>query len=218
MNERKRIDLLKGMHYSTCAQARSQDFFQEGANLTRAQGTPLPKTENSRICRTIFGSRAIHFSFSYFYYKILFHFSAQGGYDPLGPPLATSLRVLVYIFPNLCKAYCSCVCNNTWNFRTKRPGLLRYKKVMRSCKCAMCPTLDKTHYSWPHNHIPLWVELYQISAQPVQPFPRYVKGDTSTSAHLYGARLPPATYHPNEPSTNVSNFYWMDLLLCEDRV
>ena len=41
----------------------AMDFVQEGANLTRAQGTPYEKQKTPRIWPTIFGSGSIIFYF-----------------------------------------------------------------------------------------------------------------------------------------------------------
>ena len=79
----------------------SQDFVQEGANLARTQCTPPPPTKSRKLLGfgpLFLGSGSIHL-FSYFYYKILFHFCAQGGGlahlpptpPPTPPPLTTSL-------------------------------------------------------------------------------------------------------------------------------
>ena len=67
-----------------CRQARSQDFVLEGANLARAQCTPYQKPKTPRIW-PFFGSGPICFLFSFFYFNILFYFSAQGGGGPWPP-------------------------------------------------------------------------------------------------------------------------------------
>ena len=103
-------------------QVHSHDFVQERANPAPAQDIPYQKSKTPRIWPTIFGSEPIHFLFSYFYYKTLFYFSAQGGQGPLAqlpPPLATSLKSMrlillrfLFIAMSLKKALCH---RKPWN-------------------------------------------------------------------------------------------------------
>ena len=71
-------------------QLLSQYFVQEGANLARVQCTRYQNPKTPWIWPTIFwGWGQFGFLFSYFYYKILFYFSAQGGGErawPTCPP------------------------------------------------------------------------------------------------------------------------------------
>ena len=71
----------------TCAaQARSQDFVQEGPTW---RGPKVPPTKNQKLLgfgALFLGSGPIYFLFSYFYYNILLCFPLRGGgHGPRAP-------------------------------------------------------------------------------------------------------------------------------------
>ena len=99
----------------------------------------------------------------------------------------TATRVLVRIYPIICKAHCWWSTNQTPSFSAIRCSFRDTEKGARTCHTCTCiPPLTFVERQANGSLI-----TNQISAHSVQPFPRYAKGDISPRAHVRYCRCTP---------------------------